>query len=131
MIKHKPKTARGFLRYHRILWNAIIREILRLEKNSLPIGSAAFLKERIWPAIFSFPRIPDCCFPCWWKAQNRSNIAYVSCLCNCLLETNAMLCLNSHWNIFCDYCSISNYDNAIKYAKIIRDTPMQKKWKCQ
>lgn len=124
MIKHRPKTAKGFLRYHKILWNAIIAELKRLKLSGKDISD--MIKYEVYYTKFSFS-VSHRCFPCQWKMDNK--IFYDgNCRHECLLQNNSNTrCLDGKWHNFLVSCEDNNYDEAIKVAIQIRDTPIRKK----
>ena len=114
MITRKPKTAKGFLYYHRLMWGRIVKE---MEKGATLDND---LKKRVWKNLFGFEEMTNHCFACAFKKTS------LSCENDCLLEyqEDDGKCLGG---LFDAATGISQYK--IKAASMIRDLPMKDKWK--
>lgn len=127
MITKPPKTAKGYYRYHKILWNAIIR-LIREHKRKKQWLFSSQIKEIAFNKTFSF-EIEVYCFPCVWSIENGSVDCSYSCLLKCKnYSSNIYKCLDGVYQRFQNATWEDNYNEAIKLASKIRDMPMKKKW---
>lgn len=114
MIHRKPKTAKGYLHYHRLMWGRIVKE---MEKGEIFNNR---LKRRVFRSLFSFrlPKDSNYCFCCGWLRK----VEY-SCRRNRLLDFKGDDC--------CKYFNIATGETKgrIEAAKKIRDLDMKEKWK--
>ncbi|MCP4651199.1 MAG: hypothetical protein GY853_14120 [PVC group bacterium] len=128
MIQQKPKTAKGYYYYHRLMWSRLVKE---MEKGKvLDTG----LKYSVWNSLFDFDG-EECnhCFACMWKDDDvtvREYVYYIAedgdCEDECLLHYTPEdgKCLGGLYEAA---TGVSQY--RIEAAKEIRDLPMKDKWK--
>ena len=118
MITRPPKTSKGYLYYHRLMWGRIVKD---MEKGAT---LDLHLKETVWNSLFSFDISDIYCFACIWSNLHEKDYDGEDCP-ECLLEFG-----------YSENCLGGLYDTAtgigpdrIEAAKKIRDLDMREKWK--
>ena len=120
VITKKPKTKAEFVRYHNILWGAIIKE---LRKKTFVFVNSTFpgiyLKRKVFERIFGNMVIRSICFGCEWSGPSCDN-----CLFD--IEWSGGACIDGYWHDFEKAIDDKDKYEAITLAKIIRDFPVKK-----
>ena len=110
MIKRFPRTKAEYIKYHRILWQAIIDYI---KKNGIEFGLIN-IKRNCFNRIFELKKyIHSYCFGCEWAKRKRFVCT------NCIFDVDIRLsCLN---NTYKKYKYSNTKKTALKYARLIKD----------
>ena len=107
--------------WHKRLWNRIIKNI-EIDKFVAINISYEEIKKFTFDELFDFKILNDC-FGCEWGGIINSGQVYCN---NCLfaVDTNPY-CLNGCWML---YTGAETKEEAIVYAKVIRNFPGKKKY---
>ena len=119
-IKFFPEVKANYIAYHKILWQAIIDELKALKvfcfKRSGDYKLAHTFKIGVFDKLFEFKQYTkNFCFPCEYCHANCKK---------CLFDVNNIHeggCLNGKWNNFNGAIEEKNKEDAIKYARQIKN----------
>jgi hypothetical protein len=107
----QPKTLRDYKKYHKMLWQGIVDEMLR-EKNVHTLS----IKSRVFHRLFSRMNVVAQCFACdYYRKFKRCFLVKDACTVSFLRGTG---CLSG---LFDKLCSARTHKKAILLAKRIRD----------
>ena len=118
------KTKRNYVKYHRLLWNEIIKYINEHDVSeciSVDHDSCSSIKVIVFNKLFdnNISNICNYCFGCQYSELQNGD-----CCKHCLFQfKNFNSCLGG---IYSKFEHATTNKEAIKYATIIRDFPIRK-----
>ncbi len=113
--------------YHKLLWNGIIKELEKKPNNNSSGCTGSKIKLKVYDQLFSL-RVHDFCFGCEIAKRNKK-YQYGKLCVYCMFDIKKMNgCLDGNWRAYCLECYVVNWQEAIKYATLIRDFPVKKEF---